>query len=163
MDKKDPEKKERMLWALEQGMVMIHLDARCPGVLVPATVKSEPHLRLNVSYRFDPPDLTVGDWGIRTTLSFAGNRFRVAVPWSALFAITSYTTKEFWMYADDMPRELVQQRLQVRRKGLIPSDGAAKSAVELQEVVNEAGNESPREEHGEPAGRSARRHLRVIK
>src|SRR6476660_5954015 len=101
MDKKEPEKKERLLAALEQGMVMIHLDARRPGVLVPPHLRNEAHLRLNLSYRFDPPDVSVGDWGVRSTLSFGGSRFKVAVPWSALFAIASQATQEFWMYPDD--------------------------------------------------------------
>jgi stringent starvation protein B len=91
-------------------MVMIHLDARRPGVLVPTSLRGEAHLRLNLSYRFDPPDLTVGEWGVRSTLSFSGSRFTVAVPWSALFAIASHVTKEFWMYPDDMPPELLQQQ-----------------------------------------------------
>lgn len=108
-DKKVLDKKERLLAALDQGMVMIHLDARRPGVLVPASVKTEAHLRLNLSYRFDPPDLTVGEWGVRSTLSFSGSRFTIAVPWSALFAIASHVTKEFWMYPEDMPPELLQQ------------------------------------------------------
>lgn len=108
MDKKAAEKKERLLAVLEQGMVMVHLDARRPGVMVPAALRSEAHLRLNLSYRFDPPDLSVSEWGVRSTLSFSGNRFTVGVPWSALFAITSHGTKEFWMYPDDMPPELVQ-------------------------------------------------------
>ncbi|WPB79838.1 ClpXP protease specificity-enhancing factor SspB [Archangium violaceum] len=111
MDKKGPEKKARLLAALEKGMVMIHLDARRPGVLVPTSLRIESHLRLNLSYRFDPPDLTVGEWGVRCTLSFSGSRFKVAVPWSALFAITSHLTKEFWMYPDDMPAELLQQTM----------------------------------------------------
>lgn len=111
MDKKGPEKKARLLTALDKGMVMIHLDARRPGVLVPASLRNESHLRLNLSYRFDPPDLTVGEWGVRCTLSFSGSRFTVAVPWSALFAITSHVTKEFWMYPDDMPPELIQQTM----------------------------------------------------
>src|SRR5713226_5629172 len=111
MDCKESEKKQRVLQALGQGMVMVHLDARRPGVAVPEALKSEPHLRLNLSYRFDPPDLTVGEWGVRCTLSFSGHRFSVAIPWSALFAISSYTGKEFWMYPDDMPPELVQQAM----------------------------------------------------
>ncbi|HZI05802.1 MAG TPA: ClpXP protease specificity-enhancing factor SspB, partial [Archangium sp.] len=111
MDKKGPEKKARLLAALDKGMVMIHLDARRPGVLVPTSLRNESHLRLNLSYRFDPPDLTVGEWGVRCTLSFSGSRFTVAVPWSALFAITSHVTKEFWMYPDDMPPELIQQTM----------------------------------------------------
>jgi stringent starvation protein B len=107
MDKKVSEKKERLLAALDQGMVMIHLDARRPGVLVPASLRGEAHLRLNLSYRFEPPDLTVSEWGVRSTLSFSGSRFTVAVPWSALFAIASHVTKEFWMDSEAMPPELV--------------------------------------------------------
>lgn len=117
MDHKAAEKKERLLQALDKGMVMIHLDARRPGVLVPPTLRGEAHLRLNVSYRFDPPDLSVGDWGVRSTLSFSGARFTVAVPWSALFAITSHVSKEFWMYPDDMPEELIQQTVTQRNEG----------------------------------------------
>lgn len=111
MDNKGPEKKERLLAALDQGMVMIHLDARRPGVIVPAHLRDEFHLRLNLSYRFDPPDLTVGEWGVRSTLSFSGSRFTVAVPWSALFAITSHATKEVRAFPDDMPAELLQQTM----------------------------------------------------
>ena len=122
MDKKGPEKKARLLAALDRGMVMIHLDARRPGVIVPLAMRTESHLRLNLSYRFDPPDLTVGEWGIRSTLSFSGSRFTVAVPWSALFAITSHETKEFWMYPEDMPAELLQQT-QVTSK--VPQTDAA--------------------------------------
>lgn len=104
------EKKARILEALERGMVMIHLDARRPGVRVPAHLQDESHLRLNLSYRFDPPDLTVSDWGVRSSLSFSGSRFQVAVPWSALFAIASHVTHEFWMFAEDLPPELIENQ-----------------------------------------------------
>ena len=140
MDKKGPEKKARLVAALEKGMVMIHLDARRPGVLVPTSLRNESHLRLNLSYRFDPPDLTVGEWGVRCTLSFSGSRFKVAVPWSALFAITSHLTKEFWMYPDDMPAELIQQTM-VTSKATLPETVAEPPAPEerpravLREVV----------------------------
>lgn len=104
------EKKARLLEALERGMVMIHLDARRPGVRVPAHLQDESHLRLNLSYRFDPPDLTVSDWGVRSSLSFSGSRFQVAVPWSALFAIASHVTHEFWMFPEDLPPELIENQ-----------------------------------------------------
>src|SRR5687767_13463019 len=107
MDKRTPEKKERLLAALDKGMTMVHLDARRPGVIVPAHLQQESHLLLNLSYRFDPPDLTIGEWGVRSTLTFSGSRFTVAVPWSALYAISSRVTREFWMYPDDMPPELL--------------------------------------------------------
>jgi stringent starvation protein B len=161
LDRKGPEKKARLLSALEQGMVMIHMDARRPGALVPASLKQEAHLRLNLSYRFDPPDLTVGDWGIRSTLSFSGVRFRVAVPWSALFAITSYATKEFWMYPDDMPKELIQQAALSKAKR--PTVAQERSLATVPRVSN-----PPRQAaDGEPSETQPRGgdhpHLRVIK
>jgi stringent starvation protein B len=154
MDKKGPEKKARLLDALEKGMVMIHLDARRPGVLVPAALRTEAHLRLNLSYRFEPPDLTVGEWGVRSTLSFSGSRFTVAVPWSALFAITSHVTKEFWMYPDDMPAELIQQTM-VTSKASVPEPVAEQPGtsapverpkVVLREVVLQQEEPPPAEE-----------------
>lgn len=118
MDKKDPDKKARLLAELDKGMVMICLDARRPGVLVPPSLRTEAYLRLNLSYRFDPPDLTVGEWGVRCTLSFSGSRFKVAVPWSALFAITSHVTREECWYLDDVPPEV--QQLMLTSKASLP-------------------------------------------
>jgi len=108
MDDRTPEKKDRLLSALDRGMVMIHLDARRPGVVVPPALRCEPHLRLNLSYRFEPSDLSVGEWGLRSTLSFSGARFTVAIPWSSVFAITSHASREFWMFPEDMPPELTR-------------------------------------------------------
>jgi stringent starvation protein B len=162
LDKKAPEKKGRLLSALEQGMVMIHLDARRPGVLVPCSLKQEAHLRLNVSYRFDPPDLTVGDWGIRCTLSFSGSRFRVAVPWSALFAITSYQSKEFWMYPDDMPKELIQQAALAKSR---QRDQKIRTSDTLASVrsVSDAGDDCDRDPTDKPPRPGTHPHLRVVK
>lgn len=165
MDKKAPEKKQRLLDALDRGLVMIHLDARRPGVLVPETLRSEFHLRLNVSYRFDPPDLSVGDWGVRCTLSFGGKRFKVGIPWSALFAITSHVTQEFWMYPDDMPPEVIQQSLDAAKKAAESEekkDGPDGPRAILREVAFERpeGCEEKAPEDPKPRNRG---HLRVVK
>jgi stringent starvation protein B len=178
MDKKAAEKKERLLQALDQGMVMVHLDARRPGVLVPVSLRNEAHLRLNLSYRFDPPDLSVSEWGVRSTLSFSGSRFTVAVPWSALFAITSHATKEFWMYPDDMPEELIQMTVPPPPDGRAPpgKDAPAAPATPralLREVVyqpeaapaphatgEEGQSSGPQDDPPRPRGRS---HLRLVK
>ncbi|MHB8877836.1 MAG: ClpXP protease specificity-enhancing factor SspB [Myxococcaceae bacterium] len=161
MDKRTPEKKERLLTALDKGIAMIHLDSRRPGVLVPAHLRNEPHLLLNLSYRFDPPDLAVGEWGVRSTLTFQGTRFTVAVPWSALYAISSHVTKEFWMYPDDMPRELIEQ------PHVSPSVTTGQGPIEasrgiLREVASELDltEEPPQDEPPKPAGRG---HLRLVK
>ncbi|HVP60591.1 MAG TPA: ClpXP protease specificity-enhancing factor SspB [Myxococcaceae bacterium] len=159
MDDRASEKKDRLLTALERGLVMVHLDARRPGVLVPPELRCESHLRLHLSYKFVPPDLTVGEWGIRSTLSFSGHRFTVALPWSALFAITSKVTHEFWMFPEDMPTELTQippprlraaatarPPLEARRVALREVDGERKSGTA-------EGDEAPR----------GRAHLKLIK
>jgi stringent starvation protein B len=159
MDKRMPEKKDRLLAALDRGLVMVHLDARRPGVIVPTNLRQETHLLLNLSYRFDPPDLAVGDWGIRSTLTFSGKRFTVAVPWSALYAISSHVTKEFWMYPDDMPRELLEQT-QLTAKVPIAGDGPLdRPRAILREVVAEKPDRAP----DEPSKPKARGHLRVVK
>jgi stringent starvation protein B len=169
MDKRTDEKKTRLLGSLEQGLTMIHLDARRPGVLVPEHLKHEPHLLLNLSYRFEPPDLAVGEWGVRCTLTFGGKRFTIAVPWSALYAISSHQSKEFWMYPDDMPRELLEgspERLQ--QSGEIagpmapPTDGKPEARAVLREVVMEQqdGLTEPPKDPPEPPRRG---HLRLVK
>jgi stringent starvation protein B len=174
MDKKGPEKKARLLAALDKGMVMIHLDARRPGVLVPSSLRTEAHLRLNLSYRFEPPDLTVGEWGVRCSLSFSGSRFKVAVPWSALFAITSHVTKEFWMYPDEMPAELIQQTM-VTTKVSSPEPMAEEEKASPMErpraILREVVRQEPREEAPAAEAESPkddppppkRGHLRLVK
>jgi stringent starvation protein B len=162
MEKQLPEKKDRLLHALEQGMTMIHVDARRPGVLVPEHLKNEAHLLLNLSYRFAPPDLAVGEWGVRSTLTFGGQRFTVAVPWSALYAISSHATKEFWMYPDDMPKELLesmpQPQVDVGPPAMVPSRAF------LREVVSDEAPVKPRKVvNEEVASPPSRGHLRLVK
>lgn len=117
------EKRRRLEDALGRGLVMIHLDARRPGVSVPPRFAEDFHLRLNLSYRYQPPDLTTTDWGVRETLSFGGQGFRVAVPWSAIFAITGAGSEEnAWLFPEDMPRELFEDA--ARHFGLTGEDVA---------------------------------------
>lgn len=171
MEQQPPDKKERLLAALDQGMVMIHLDARRPGVLVPTHLRTEHHLRLNLSYRFDPPDLSVSAWGIRSTLSFSGSRFQVAVPWSALFAVTSYVTQEFWLFSDDLPEELIEAATEKIPAAEVP--GATQPAphrpsrVQLRDVSSERHEEAPTPvappEPEPPSSPPSRGHLRIVK
>jgi stringent starvation protein B len=158
MDDRTPEKKDRLLSALDRGMVMVHLDARRPGVLVPQELRCEAHLRLNLSYRFDPSDLSVGEWGLRCTLSFSGARYTVAIPWSAVFAITSHASREFWMFPEDMPPELTQSAAAAARPVQGPLEPRPRSLRQV--PVEPAPNERGGDEENRPP---ARRHLRVVK
>ena len=140
-------------------MTMVHLDARRPGVVVPEHLRREAHLLLNLSYRFTPPDLTVSEWGVRQTLTFAGVPFNVAVPWSALYAISSHATKEFYMYPDDMPAELLATQTQ-RLSGEEPPEADSVRAA-LREVVLEPQRKAEAAEA--PKEPPKRGHLRLVK
>lgn len=140
MERRNDEKKARLLKALEVGMTQLHLDARRPGVLVPKKFLGDHHLVLNVSYRFDPPDLSVNDWGVRETLSFGGERFTVGVPWSALYAIASHVSHDFFMFPEDMPEELLQGAVE-RQTTVPPPGGRSEVAAMLAEVASGLSNE----------------------
>lgn len=161
-DRKLKEKKDRVLEALEQGMTQIHLDARRPGVLVPEKFRGDHHLVLNISYRFDPPDLSVSEWGVRQTLSFGGSRFTVAVPWSALYAVASLSTREFWMFPDDLPQELAEAATEKAKLPPTLEPEVEKQRAVLREVVLD---KRPDDDEGPPEPPSAPRrgHLRVVK
>lgn len=154
-----PDKKTRLLGALDRGMTMIHLDARRPGVVVPEHLKKEAHLLLNLSYKFSPPDLTVSEWGVRQTLTFGGTPFCVAVPWSALYAISSHATKEFYMYPDDMPPELLAAQTQKLSAEETPEAGSVRAV--LREVVLET-PKAPDDPQA-PKEPPKRGHLRLVK
>jgi stringent starvation protein B len=157
MDDRTPEKKQQLLLALDRGMVMVHLDARRPGVVVPTEFRTESHLRLNLSYRFEPSDLSVGEWGLRSTLSFSGSRFTVAIPWSSVFAITSHCSQEFWMFPEDMPPELTRASAAAGRGRVTLEPRTAslhEASVEAPPTQDGAGEQS------QPRGRG---HLRVVK
>jgi stringent starvation protein B len=161
------EKKEKLLGALDKGKTQIHLDARRPGVIVPEAYRGDFHLVLDLSYRFDPPDLTVSEWGIRETLSFKGSRFTVGVPWSAVYAIASHQSREFWMYPDDMPKELLEGAVD-RQFTAGPAEPAPQPGTPravLREVVMERAPGEGAVASGEPEAPTPpkRGHLRVVK
>ena len=106
------EKKLHLEEALERGVSMIHLDARRPGVVVPKNLKVDHHLRLNLSWRYNPPDLTLSEWGVRETLSFGGTPWQIAVPWSAIFAITGSDEQQAWLFPEDVPPEMLEAAAQ---------------------------------------------------
>src|SRR5712671_363568 len=56
---------------LGQGMVMVTIDARSEGAVVPRQFERDPQLRLNLSYRFGLP-ITVDEWGVKARLTFSG-------------------------------------------------------------------------------------------
>jgi len=86
-----PKKREVVSKLLEDGPVLVHLDARRPGVDVPDQHRSEPKLVLRLGHGLTPPipDLDIDDTGIRATLTFRGKPFPCRIPWAAVYAVVA--------------------------------------------------------------------------
>src|SRR5262249_3037006 len=98
-----PAKRQILLAYLERGIAMLHLDARRPGVRVPQQYAHDPHLRLNLSYRYQIADLEIDDAGVQATLSFSGRPFQCILPWKAIFGFTSQATGDGQVWPEDLP------------------------------------------------------------
>jgi len=110
------EKMRRVQELLEQGMVMVHLDARLMGVAVPVAHLGNHALALNLSYRFEIPDFELSDQGIQASLSFSGDPFPCQLPWDAIFAVRSHVDDSFFVWPEDVPIELlVRARTELSR------------------------------------------------
>lgn len=101
-------KKNVLEQLLDQGMVLVALDARIDGVEVPSHLGRDAQLRLNLSYRFGLP-MTVDDWGILATLTFAGVPFACRFPWRSVFLLVSHVSGQPYLFPDDIPPELLSQ------------------------------------------------------
>jgi stringent starvation protein B len=135
-------KREVLERLLGQGMVMVYLDARRPGVRVPPALRDDAQLRLNLSYRFSSHDLAVSDEMVSCTLSFSGQPYYCELPVDAIFAVTSHVTGEVW--TEGLAETLESRQAPAPLAVVAPSDGKVAGAV--------GGTDLP-----------ARRHLRLVK
>lgn len=87
LDRSKRKKLEAML-RMGRGLVMVHLDPRRDGVVVPEYLSHDPVLRLNLAYGFNLPALDIDDSGVFAILSFGGRNFGCTLPWHAIFAMT---------------------------------------------------------------------------
>lgn len=92
---------------IEQGMVMVTLDARRSDVKVPAKFQKDIQLNLNFSHRFGIQDFAYDARGVRASLSFQGQTFFCNVPWSSVYALRSHVTQEMKVWPGSIPTEMV--------------------------------------------------------
>ena len=102
------EKRDSMLKLLDRGLVMVHLDPRVEGVLVPEWLRNDSTLRLNIAYGFNLPALDIDDEGIYAVLSFGGQNYGCTLPWDAVFALTlPQDQHEGQVWPASLPAELL--------------------------------------------------------
>ena len=102
-----PSKRDAFLALLRAGWASLHLDARSPGVVVPAPFSSQAHLVLQYGRNMPIPitDLEVTEAGVSATLSFSRVSHRTYVPWNAVYAVTC-TNGCGVLYREDMPADV---------------------------------------------------------
>ncbi|MCG3172423.1 MAG: hypothetical protein GMKNLPBB_00575 [Myxococcota bacterium] len=172
METINAEKKAALLELMEMGLTMIHLDARRDDVLVPSHLKINPCLRLNLSYKFHIPDLTIGDDGLGATLSFNRQPFYCRLPWDSIYGMTSETADGGFIWEESIPQDLREHMKRVlaaqveqaqQQNGSGPAEEAGEEAPPRPrlQVVN-GGAQSGGEEAPQPAA-PRRGHLRLVK
>lgn len=101
--------KRNIFEALLTASVLVHLDPRRSGVVVPAQYTKQPvlvlHVGMNLARRID--DLLVDEQGFSCTLSFVQQPFYCTVPWFSVFAfVDPLTNKPVEIWHDDAPPEI---------------------------------------------------------
>jgi len=106
-----PAKKDVARALLLRGSVFVHLDPRVSGVLVPARLRSQAQVVLQVGLDMPVPipDLRIDEEGVFGTLSFRGVPFTCFVPWAAVFALVGDDGKGM-VWSTEMPSEIAAQR-----------------------------------------------------
>jgi stringent starvation protein B len=162
MDVRDPESKKAVLTELlEQGMVLVTLDARCQGVDVPKHLRDDAQLRLNLSYRFGLP-MRLDDGGVSATLTFAGTPYACRLPWVSIYLLVSHVTGRPILFPGDVPVEFASGMLGARSAPLPAHRPGGRPRLR---VVTRAAQTQPVAASDEPAPRTPPRrgHLRVVK
>ncbi|MDH3598367.1 MAG: ClpXP protease specificity-enhancing factor SspB [Candidatus Tectomicrobia bacterium] len=161
---RDPRSKATIvLKLLEEGDIMLCLDARHEGVAVPREHAQNPSLRLILNLNFPSP-IDVTDEGVSVNLAFGGRRFDCYVPMDALWAVFNPENMQGMMWPESMPPE-VQAELAAQKDGTAakPSSerpGPRVASSPRRAKAAKAGTEEKSEE--QPATRK-RGHLRVVK
>jgi len=174
-----PSKHEVFLALLRDSWTSLHLDARRPGVIVPAHLKSEPYLVLQYGHDLPIPipDLEVDEHGVRATLSFSKHPQRTVVPWSAVYVVTCDDGRCV-LYQEDVPEDvsiiathprpdrLSEDNAEADIDALVDDVADDEPAAELESTAQSTANGAPRHSSVPgttgPSGRISERMLRSV-
>ena len=146
-----PSKQQAFLALLREGWTSLHIDARRPGVIVPAAFRREAHLVLQYGHDLPIPipDLEVDEYGVRATLSFSRNAQLTVIPWTAVYVVACDDGRGV-LYSEDVPEDVPV----IAARQTIESDAAPEGDV----VGDDAGAELDGEDIVLPVPRAVRLH-----
>lgn len=150
-------KRELLLSCLEDGLIMLHVDARHFGVRVPLHLKRDSHLRLNLSYDHPGVIITVGDNDVTANLSFNGQDFPCRMPLDAIFGVTSFQRGQLYLFGHDVPAEVREEWERLLEEELAvtmpPGEAGPKEltvqVVDLEQPADNADVESDEDDQGD--------------
>lgn len=160
---------------MRENWTSLHLDARRPGVIVPAHLKSEPHLVLQygLDLPIPIPDLEVDEHGVRATLSFSKHPQRTVVPWSAVYVVTCDDGRGV-LYHEDVPEDvsiiathpradrLPEEAAETESEALAEEVAADENDAEVESTANGGPRRSAAPGTTGPSGRISERLLRSV-
>ncbi len=113
-----PPKKDVALALLERASVFVHLDPRGDGVVVPAWLKKQPQLVLQIGLNMAVkiPDLEVVDDAVSCTLSFSRRPHFCYVPWGSVYALVGEDGRGM-VWPEDIPPEVAAETQVANRRG----------------------------------------------
>jgi stringent starvation protein B len=159
-----PAKKDVARALLLRGSVFIHLDPRQPGVLVPARLRAQAQVVLQVGLDMPVPipDLRVDEEGVFGTLSFKGVPFTCFVPWRSVFALVGEDGKGM-VWSADMPSEVAGELAREAQR----SNGPLAPLVDFESFrlsrESKRPSASPRRKSDRPPSWDRPSYLRVVK
>ena len=105
-----PDKRKLVEEMLEEGPVLLHINAATGGVDVPMKYRDDPRLVLRFGYGLSPPivDLNVDEDGISGTLTFEGRPYHCTIPWCGMYAAVLESRKQGMVWPEDVPEEVLE-------------------------------------------------------
>jgi stringent starvation protein B len=151
-----PSKQDAFLALLREDWTSLHLDARRPGVIVPAQLRNDAHLVLQYGHDLPIPipDLVVDDYGVHATLSFSRTPHPTVVPWSAVYIVACADGRGV-LYHEDVPEDV----------SIVAAHAFSERVLPEAEVTHEEAVEAGRRAQGAAgagAGTAAQRLLRSV-
>ncbi|KMP11314.1 hypothetical protein UR09_03690 [Candidatus Nitromaritima sp. SCGC AAA799-A02] len=105
MEDENKNKYDFLIHLLGEGDAMVCLDARHPGVDVPAMHKDNSALSLIFNLNFRRP-IDILEEGIYATLAFGGRSHKCIIPFEAVWAIHEPETQKGQVWEGSFPKDL---------------------------------------------------------
>lgn len=89
-----------------EGTVMVTLDTRVSGVIVPPDFQGNLQLNLNFDHDYGIRDFDYDSQGVRASLSFGGVNKLCDIPWDAVYILRNEASDDAVAFPESLPPEL---------------------------------------------------------